>query len=83
MEAIRTYYTLHSYGRLVKSGLSRDNLIANLYRAWSEGIISTTPAYFTKGVGFYFDDVDVPSLVEAVNEEGIYKIGVIHKEIKY
>lgn len=83
MEAIRTFYAVYSKGKLLKKGTGRDDLIGGLYNSWSCGLIGVSPADFTKGEGFYFDNVDVPSLVEAVNEEGIYKVEVTYKKIKY
>ena len=76
MEAIRTFYAVYRDGRLVKRGLSRDDLISGLYNSWRKGVTKVIPFTFNNGSGMYFDDIDVPSLVEAVNREGILKIEV-------
>ena len=83
MEVIRTYYAVYRYGRLVKRGLGRDDLISGLYNSCRKGVTKVIPFTFNNGSGMYFDDIDVPSLVEAVNEEGIYKVEVTYKKIKY
>lgn len=76
MEAIRTFYAVYRDGRLVKRGLSRDDLISGLYNSWSKGEIQVFPDNFNEYAGLYFDDIDVPRLVEAVNKEGILKVEV-------
>lgn len=76
MEAIRTFYAVYRDGRLVKRGLSRDDLISGLYNSWSKGEIQVFPDNFNDNSGLCFDDIDVPRLVKAVNEEGILKVEV-------
>ena len=76
MEAIRTFYAVYRDGRLIKRGLSRDDLISGLYNSWSKGVTKVIPFTFNNGSGMYFDDIDVPSLVEAVNSEGVLKVEV-------
>lgn len=76
MEAIRTFYAVYRDGRLVKRGLSRDDLISGLYNSWSKGEIKVFPNTFNDNSGLCFDDIDVPRLVKAVNMEGILKVEV-------
>lgn len=76
MEVIRTYYAVYRDGRLVKRGLGRDDLISGLYNSWRKGVTKVIPFTFNNGSGMYFDDIDVPSLVEAVNREGVLKVEV-------
>lgn len=74
MELIRTFYSVYRDDRLVRRGIDRDILIAGLHRAWLDDKTNVHPIKFTNMENTRFDDVDLPRLIEAVNEEGVFKI---------
>ncbi|UXE02417.1 hypothetical protein Biyabedamokiny2_00140 [Staphylococcus phage Biyabeda-mokiny_2] len=71
----KVYYTVYHKDsmKVIKEKLDRSGLIYFLYDTWYKDISNVFPDHYNTGWGA-IEHVDINSLIEAVNEEGVLLI---------